>query len=280
MNMKVVEIPLDQIDRGERLREIDEDYAIMLAESFKANGQRTPIEVRTKQEGGKFRLIAGAHRVRAMEINGLKTIQGVVKAVTDDEAKLLEIDENLIRHDLTALDRATFLAERKALYLKIYPETANGGDRRSDQFRRFADVKSRFTAETATRLGMSDDTVERAVRRFEKISPEVRRLLSGTYLANKGVELDALIKAGNGADQRLAVEMVLQGKAKTVKEALAVITNTEAPPVDKAAEEFQAFRRKWEKYAPKTKLNIVALVMAEFKLEFIEKGATSPKAGV
>jgi len=279
MNMKVIAIPLDMIEMPPRHREIDEDYATMLAESIKADRQRTPIEVRSPKDGTKYRLIAGAHRFRAHQLNKAKSIMACVRDVTDDEAEMLEIDENLIRHDLTALDRATALARRKALYLKMFPETAQGGDRRSDQNRKFAVLIDSFSKATAKRLGISDDTIERSIRRFNKITPEVRKLLSGTRYANKGAELDALTSIEDEDTQRLVTEMVVQGKAKTVKEALAVVTNTEAPPVDKAHEDFEAFRRRWKKYTPKTKQSIVALVMAEFGLEYVEKGAIGPKAG-
>jgi hypothetical protein len=37
-----------------------------------------------------------------------------------------EIDENLIRRDLTAVLRAKLVAERKAAYEAVYPETKHG----------------------------------------------------------------------------------------------------------------------------------------------------------
>ncbi len=267
--MKVVAIPLDQIDVGERLREIDEDYATMLAESFKADGQRTPIEVRERSEDGKYRLIAGAHRIRAAQIAGLMTVLAIVKTVTNDEAALLEIDENLIRHDLTALDRATFLAKRKELYLKIYPETATGGDRRSDQKHRFVFLKEKFSEATAKRLGVSDGTIDRAIRRFNRITPKVRRMLSGTWMANKGVELDALAKIEDPRAQFSAAAMVLKGTAKNVAAAWLVVSNKQPASVDQNKADYQAFRRRWGKYSPQTKQRIVELIMAEFELEYV-----------
>ncbi|MFT8664020.1 MAG: hypothetical protein ABF772_03195 [Acetobacter orientalis] len=46
----------------------------------------------------------------------------VVKNVNDDEVELLEIDENLCRRELSALDRATFLTRRQDVYQKLHPE--------------------------------------------------------------------------------------------------------------------------------------------------------------
>jgi hypothetical protein len=43
-----------------------------------------------------------------------------------DQALLAEIDENLVRADLTPSERAAHHAKRKQLYLKLHPETQKG----------------------------------------------------------------------------------------------------------------------------------------------------------
>jgi hypothetical protein len=57
---------------------------------------------------------------------GHATIECRVEEFTADEARLAEIDENLIRADLTPSERAVHHAERKKLYLKLHPETKRG----------------------------------------------------------------------------------------------------------------------------------------------------------
>lgn len=119
-------IPLADIDVSGRLRMVDPDHAALLAENMRQVGRlRQPVEVR-ERKGGGFKLIAGGHRYRAVEMLGWSEIEAFVFDASDDEARLAEIDENLVRHDLNPLDRAVFLAERKALYEKLHPQTKAG----------------------------------------------------------------------------------------------------------------------------------------------------------
>ena len=125
---QVVLVPLDLIDATDRLREVNEAYAQVLAHAFQGpGGQRTPIEI--VRRGERYRLVYGAHRFRAAEINGQAEIKAIATDASDAELRLREIDENLIRHELTALDRARFLAERKRLYEALNPAARHGGDR-------------------------------------------------------------------------------------------------------------------------------------------------------
>ncbi len=79
--------------------------------------------------------------------------------------------------------------------------------------------QTEFVADTAKKTGKSKRSVERDKARGEKIAPDVQEELSGTTIANSGVQLDALATAGP-EDQREAVRAVNLGEAKDVREVL------------------------------------------------------------
>lgn len=214
---QVVLVPLDLIDATDRLREVNEAYAEVLAHAFQGpGGQRTPIEI--VRRGERYRLVYGAHRFRAAEINGQAEIKAIVTDASDAELRLREIDENLIRHELTALDRARFLAERKRLYEALNPAAKHGGDRRSDQAANMA-VWS-FSADIADKVGLSERTIRRAVALAEALSPVVVERVRHTELASNQAALEALAKHP-AERQEAAVALILaeENPAKSVAEA-------------------------------------------------------------
>ncbi|WP_086642620.1 ParB N-terminal domain-containing protein [Acetobacter sp. DsW_063] len=232
--MNVIEIPLSEIDVSDRLRAIDEDYAALIAASISEEGQRTPVEVRKlpsklAKKGFVYALIAGGHRMRALEIAGKESAFAIVLEASDLKARLLEIDENLCRRELSALDRATFLAERKRVYEEMHPETKNGGDRKSDQFRKLAELIPAFNKATADRLGISQDTIERAVKRHSGIPPDVRDLIASTWLADSGAQLDALVKLAPDMQRQVARRIVDYPGLRSVGDAVREVTK--APPI-------------------------------------------------
>jgi ParB family chromosome partitioning protein len=121
----VQSIPMELIDVAPRLRAVDMDFAHLLAGAMADNGQQTAIELRP-MPGGRFDLVTGAHRMAAAAINKWSHIDGTVEAMTDDQKELRQIDENLLRRELSPFDRATFLAHRQAVYQRLHPETLQG----------------------------------------------------------------------------------------------------------------------------------------------------------
>lgn len=106
----------------------------------------------------------------------------------DDDADLWEIDENLIRAELSDAQRADHHARREAIMVRKGLATAHGGDRKSSG--QVGRLKS-CTAQTAEALGQSERVVRRDLARGKKIIPEVLAQVSGTDL-DKGVILDRL----------------------------------------------------------------------------------------
>lgn len=195
--IETIEIAVDQVDDKNRLRLVDQDWVEALAESITNIGQKEPIEIVAQKRKGQlpYRLISGAHRLAACRLSGLDTIRAEVKTPETDnpdlEIRLHEIDENLIRNELNALDRAVFLGERKKVYEAMYPETARGGDRGNQHTggkERQTEIIS-FSQATAEKIDLGERTIRRATRIFEGLSAEVRARIHGTPLARKEGEL-------------------------------------------------------------------------------------------
>lgn len=209
--MTPLTIPLDQIEPGERLRALDEDYAQLIAASMAEHGQMTPIEVR---KGTKlpWRLVSGMHRLRALDLAGIKTAVAIHFESTPDEAELREIDENLCRRELAELDRGAFLARRQEVYERLYPATKHGGKRPAGSSRQSGDMVAggltmRFTADAAAKLRLSERVVQRSIQRFRYLEPDVRARVAGTWLADHGAQLDQL--GGLAASEQRAVVVAL-----------------------------------------------------------------------
>ena len=89
----------------------NEDTIGELAESIKEHGVLSPIIVRPL--GEKYEIIAGERRYRAALINKLKEIPAIIRKVTDNDAKIISLIENIQREDLNDIDRAAALKELK-----------------------------------------------------------------------------------------------------------------------------------------------------------------------
>lgn len=222
---RIVEIPLGDIHIGERLREIDPAWASALAANFEAGGQPPPVEVRVPDlsEGivRPFALVVGGHRMEAFRLLGRQEIRAEIRDLTPLQARLVEVEENLFRHELNALDRAVFLAEHERVWAELHPETKHGGDRKSLKSKE--KIKSqtlrldprRFTAEAAHRCNLSERTVQAALKLVAALTPETIALLRGTETARNASELKRL--ADEPAErQPLIAKALREGKAPNV----------------------------------------------------------------
>ena len=66
--------------------------------------------------------MAGYHRLEACRELGWTSIPAVIVEFDDLHAEIAEIDENLVRNELTALERSEQFRRRKDVYEAIHPE--------------------------------------------------------------------------------------------------------------------------------------------------------------
>ncbi len=135
-------VQLAQIRVADRLRlALDEATVATIAGSMAELGLQSPVLLRPwraagaegsdawgREDAGLFALVAGAHRLEAARRLGWAHIEALIVEGTPDEVRLIEIDENLARAELTVLDRARFLATRKRIYLRLHPERRRGDE--------------------------------------------------------------------------------------------------------------------------------------------------------
>ena len=112
--MKIDRIKVGEILATGRLRPVSEAGVESLMASIAEVGvMKDAVHVRQKK-GGQLVLIAGGHRLEAAKRLGWDEIEAKLWAdVTDDWARLMEIDDNIAGAELNPLDTALFLAERK-----------------------------------------------------------------------------------------------------------------------------------------------------------------------
>jgi ParB family transcriptional regulator, chromosome partitioning protein len=202
----------------ERLRALNPETVEALVGSMKARGQLQNIIVRPGRAGGRhdlgiYTLVVGKHRYMAAKKLGWKKINAVIvsRKTTDAEAEMMEIDENLIRAELTAAERADHIGKRKKLYEALFPDTKAGKapPKRSGKGGKLKSQNENLTSfvkDTAKKTGRGRSTVARDAARASKVV--VLAEIKNTCLDN-GKELDALAKLPERVQRELAARAMV-----------------------------------------------------------------------
>jgi ParB-like chromosome segregation protein Spo0J len=206
----------------DRKREmLSEARLAVLEDSINDIGLLQPIVINKD-----FILIAGRHRIEVFKRKGIEDIPAVTKEYNSLDAELAEIDENLVRFELTSLERSIQYARRKEIYEEKYPrlkkdlveatnDEAEEGDEENPGFRETSvsdQKRDSFVIDTAKKTGSSTtkirDEANFGKELLDKLTPEVRGLIAPTKVANNKTQLQRLIDEPD-ADIRLeAAQMV------------------------------------------------------------------------
>ena len=100
-------IALDEIRVPENVRALDDAHVQALAGSLKLQGMLVPVVVR--DDGDRFELVAGFHRIAAARSLGLADVPVVVRDVETEDAD--RAVENIARKQLNALEEARAVRE-------------------------------------------------------------------------------------------------------------------------------------------------------------------------
>jgi hypothetical protein len=206
-------IRLNDIHITERLRALQPERVETLVASIADVGLLEPIVVRPN-EFNSYLLIVGRHRVEAAKTLKWGSITAtIIDGISADAAELAEIDENLVRAELTPAERVLHIGRRKELYEKIHPETKKGATGKYRQKSQVGTSENPAPAFIESIPGKSRAAVARDVARAKKVA--VLADVVGTPL-DQGAELDALAKLPEKEQRELAAA-AKAGKKVTAK---------------------------------------------------------------
>ena len=152
------ELPVSAIgpSRYQPRRVFDDNALTELAASIKENGLIQPIVVRPLATG-RYELLAGERRWRAVQKAGLNTISTLIRRCSEEEAACIVLIENLQRQDLNPIEMAQGLA-------------------------RLAREFDMTHADIARQVGSSRSAVTNSLRLLE-LTPDVQELMKKGHLS-------------------------------------------------------------------------------------------------
>lgn len=254
------------VDASKRLRPVSEAGVESLIASILETGvMKDAIHVR-KRKDARLVLIAGAHRLEAAKRLGWEEVEAKVWTdVTDDWARLMEIDDNLAGAEMNALDTAIFLAERKTVYERLHPETkadAFKGNQHTGKVAADIMSVSSFAAATAEKFGLTDRHVRRLIAVGTALHASEVKLLRAAPAQVKLADLQALAKIGDAVERQRVVEIFSDGQAKGIADARQRYTASEGgiegPVKDAGEEALKALAKLWARTPLAAKRRFVA----------------------
>ena len=102
--LEVVDIPISSIRVLTRLRATSPEKIGDIAESISSVGLLHPVAV--SRRGDKYVLLSGHHRMEAFKVLGKDTIPASIRDADELTDQLVEVEENLCRSDLNAIQTA------------------------------------------------------------------------------------------------------------------------------------------------------------------------------
>ena len=207
----VVEIPISKIKVNTRLRGTNHDRVLDIAESVRGLGRLLhPICV--SKHGDEFHLLSGMHRVEAFRHLKQETIPATIQDPDPLLEELIEVEENLVTAQLTAIDEARFIVRWEKI-LQQLGRRARSGDNRWNR-------SALTTKELAKNRGMSRSAYL-YTKAIATLHPEVQDLLNETDWASNKMDLVGLSKEKDEVQLEVAF-LLSTGECSTFKRALTI----------------------------------------------------------
>ena len=245
MGQKITQIQLDDIIASMVNVRKEPGDITALTQSIEDFGVQDPIHVR--QVGEKYEVYDGFRRVRASRDAGLKTIPAIVEEVTEAQAALFSLIENLQRKDLTVVERVEGYKALQALDPVYHSKhelarvTGQTHQKISQDFQAY-DVRNKlssFGIEVASHLPPSDEKRQRgevlpeyhAVLVYQAISSLVASGVITEAAADEEMfQLAKLIAPLPQAEAKSTIEAVKAGRTPQNSLAPQPVDSEQVPP--------------------------------------------------
>ena len=208
-------VPISEIKINAGRREADPEGVQELVDSISKVGLLNPITIDREHT-----LIAGLHRLEAAKLLCWTEIECNVSSLEGLLAELAEVDENVVRKGLSAVEYSDLLLRRKEIYEALHPETKHGGDRKSEKIKSAKctfDSEKSFVDDTAEKLGVDPSTIRRQIQTAKNLTSEAKDIIrdTGTKITKK----DALKLSRLGPEQQKdAASQLAAGEIKSMGE--------------------------------------------------------------
>ena len=174
-----MKITISEIKVNPGRRPVNLDGISELARSISEIGLLNPITIDQEHT-----LVAGLHRLEAAKMLGWTEIECNVCTLDALQTELAEIDENVVRTELSVIEYGELLERRKEIYESLHPETKVGQAQAAGMNRAIGNNVSdkmsvtlrSFAQDTADKLGVSSRTVERTVQMMNGLTEDAREV--------------------------------------------------------------------------------------------------------
>ena len=215
-----MQVPIGKIQIKEGRRSLDAGHVKELADSIRELGLLNPLTI-----DRDYVLIAGLHRLEAVKALGWEDVECTVSSLEGLAAELAEIDENIVRSDISTLEYGEILLRRKEIYEMLHPETKEGiaqaismnrtlGNNVSDKM---SLTSKSFVQVTAEKLGVVPRTIERQIQTAKNLTPETKEIIKKS---DQKISKEAALKLSRlGPEQQKEAAALLAAKEiRTVDE--------------------------------------------------------------
>ncbi|MHC9533571.1 nucleoid occlusion protein [Dellaglioa sp. BT-FLS60] len=205
---KVSDISVTKIvpNRFQPRRVFDDQKIDELAQTIKEHGLLQPIILR-EYKTGKYEIIAGERRFRAVSSLGWKEIPAIIQKMDDDQAASMALIENLQREELTAIEEA-------------------------EAYSKLMDLNQLSQSKLAEDMGKSQAFVANKLRLL-KLEHEVQTAIMSQQISERHGR--AMVNLTANVQKKL-LKRILKEKL-TVKETEKLIANDKIKPEAKKAKE-------------------------------------------